>query len=86
MQARGSMPLPPMPQKKVESFIGGALLNPAGHDKWRHEWGADEDRGSRADAQSEGKNRRHGEPGRAQQRPNGKAQVLNQISVHVSLR
>jgi hypothetical protein len=29
MQASGNMPLPPMPQKKVESSIGGALLNGA---------------------------------------------------------
>src|SRR5918995_1674222 len=36
---------PLMPQKKVESFIGGALLDAGRHDKW----GKDEDRGGRSE-------------------------------------
>lgn len=41
------MPLPPTPQKKVESFISGALLNGARHDKWsRHDDCADRARPS----------------------------------------
>src|SRR4051812_25860236 len=33
MHANGSMPLPPMPQKKVESCIAGALLRARASDK-----------------------------------------------------
>ena len=33
MLANGSIPLPPMPQKKVESFIAGALLRQRVDDK-----------------------------------------------------